>query len=207
MREITNIVKSGKEFYSIFLDGCFFCKLQAETILKNKIKVGNFINSEDLINIQAEDEKITAFNKSLSYLKNIKTTKQVEDFLFSKGYTNKTVEYCIKKLNEYNYLNDKEFAKIYIKSYSKKKGKRLLEYELKTKGINQEIINELFNDYKNNKEDILFIAQKYLNNKQKDLKTIKKLIQHLFSKGFTYDEINPIINNLYNIGEIDENWD
>ena len=32
MSEITNLIKNGKETYSVFLDGCFFCKLNAETI-------------------------------------------------------------------------------------------------------------------------------------------------------------------------------
>lgn len=121
MSEITNLIKAGKDKYNIFLDGSYFCTLNAETIIKAGLKSGKEISKEQIENIQAENEKLIAFDKSLRYLANLKTEKQVKDYLYSKGYTTKTVNYCISKLYEYNYLNDEEFAKIYVRSYIEKK--------------------------------------------------------------------------------------
>ena len=63
MQEITNLVKSGKDNYNVFLDGVFFCKLNAETILKEKLKVGMFVPKEKLEYAQLENEKLVAFEK------------------------------------------------------------------------------------------------------------------------------------------------
>ena len=40
MAEITNIVKSGKDKYSVYLDGSFYCFLNSETIVKSGFKTG-----------------------------------------------------------------------------------------------------------------------------------------------------------------------
>ena len=208
MSEITNLIKNGKETYSVFLDGCFFCKLNAETIVKNGIKIGKEISKQEIENAQAENEKLVAFDKCLKLLSIPKTEKQVKDYLFGKGYTKKTVDYCIEKLNEYNYLNDEAFANLYVKSYSLKKGKRLLEFELKSKGVSQEIINNVLANYESKEEDLLFLAEKFIKNKEKNKKTAQKLTAHLFSKGFGLDEINPVVKKLiFDLEEQNEDWD
>ena len=208
MSEITNLIKNGKETYSVFLDGCFFCKLNAETIVKNGIKIGKEISKHEIENAQAENEKLVAFDKCLKLLSVPKTEKQVKDYLFGKGYTKKTVDYCIEKLNEYNYLNDEAFANLYVKSYSLKKGKRLLEFELKSKGVSQEIINNVLANYESKEEDLLFLAEKFIKNKEKNKKTAQKLTAHLFSKGFSLDEINPVVKKLiFDLEEQNEDWD
>ncbi len=210
MSEITNIVKHGKETYSIFLDGSFFCKLNAETIVKNNFKVGNEVSKEEIENAQAENEKLVAFDKCLKLLSVPKTKKQVKDYLYGKGYTTKTVSYCISKLEEYNYLDDEAFASLYVKSYSFKKGKRLLDFELKSKGVSQEIINKVLEEYEFKNEDIIALAEKFVKGKPKDKKTAQKLVAHLFSKGFSLEEINPIVKKIVfdfeAEGEENENW-
>ena len=193
MSEVTGIVQSGKNKYNIFLDGSFFCSLNPETILKSGLKTGSQISKEELEDIQTQNEKVLAFDRSLKYIANIKTEKQVRDYLYSKGYTTKTVNYCISKLKDYKYLNDEEFAKLYLKSYCKKKGKRLLEFELKSKGIKEEMAKQILKELPENEEILENLAQKFLKNKPRDKKTAQKLFSHLSSKGFDFEEINKIV--------------
>lgn len=202
MNEITGIVKAGKEKYNIFLDGMYFCMLTAESVVKAKLKTGMMISKEEIESIQTENEKLIAFDRSLKYVANLKTEKQVKDYLYSKGYTTKTVNYCISKLHDYNYLNDKEFARIYVRSYAHKKGKRLLEFELKSKGVKEEIIKDIFDNFPENEEVLENLAEKFLKNKPRDKKTAQKLFAHLSSKGFEFDEINKVIRKyIYNFAE------
>ena len=208
MNEITSIVKSGKDNYSIFLDGSFFCKLNAETIVKSGFKVGKMVSKEEIENAQAENEKLVALDKCLKLLSVPKTKKQVKDYLYEKGYRTQTVNFCIEKLDEYNYLNDEAFANLYVKSYSFKKGKRLLEFELKSKGVSQEIINKVMENYERKDEDLINLAEKFIRNKPKDKKTAQKLTAHLFSKGFSLEEINPVVKKLmFEMEEENESWD
>ena len=102
MSEITNLIKHGKDTYSIFLDGSFFCKLNAETVVKNNFKVGEHISKEKIESAQAENEKLIAFDRCLKLLSVPKTKKQIKDYLYGKGYTSKTVAYCLEKLEEYS---------------------------------------------------------------------------------------------------------
>ncbi len=210
MSEITNLIKHGKDTYSIFLDGSFFCKLNAETIVKNNLKVGEHISKEKIESAQAENEKLIAFDRCLKLLSVPKTKKQIKDYLYGKGYTSKTVAYCLEKLEEYNYIDDEAFASLYVKSYSFKKGKRLLEFELKSKGVSQEIINKVMEEYQFKSDDLTTLAEKFIKGKPKDKKTAQKLSAHLFSKGFSLEEINPVVKNLIydmlNEGEEDESW-
>ena len=162
---------------------------------------------EEIERIQLENEKVVALEKALKFLENLKTKKQVIDYLYSKGFATQTVNYCIEKLNEYSYLNDENFAKQYVENYKHKKGRRLLEFELTTKGISLEIVKTVLNDFTTNEEFIYNIAEKYLKNKEKNKKNANKLVAHLFSKGFSLDEINPVIKKIfYDFGENNEDW-
>jgi regulatory protein len=202
MSLITEIKQAGKDKYNLFLDGIFFCSLNAETILKSGLKSGKDISKKEIENIQAENEKLVALDKSLKYLANIKTEKQVKDYLYSKGYTTKTINFCITKLHDYKYLNDEEFAKLYVKSYAQKKGKRLMEFELKSKGIKEEIAKEVLDNLEENDQILENLALRYLKNKPRDKKTAQKLFAHLSSKGFDFEEINKIIRKyIYNFEE------
>lgn len=205
MNEITGIVKAGKEKYNIFLDGMYFCTLKVESVVKAQLKTGKMVSKEQLENIQAENEKLTALDRSLKYIATLKTEKQVKDYLYSKGYTSKTVNYCISKLHDYNYLNDEEFARVYVRSYAEKKGKRLLEFELKSKGIKEETIKDVFDNFSGNEEILNNLAVKFLKNKDLDKKTAQKLFARLSSKGFEFDEINKVIRKyIYNFAGNEE---
>lgn len=205
MAEITNIVKSGKDKYSVYIDNEFSCFLTSETIVKNSFKIGQFIDQSQIETAQFENEKLTAFDRAIKYLSAIKSEKQVKDYLYSKGYGKKIVDFVINKLKEYNYVNDEIFAKMYIQNYQTKKGKKLLTFELETKGISKEIISNLLEDFDDNLECMRLLAEKFLRNKPRDKKTAIKLSNHLFSKGYTYDKINIILKEfIYNF-EDEEN--
>ena len=209
MEEITNIIKSGKDKYSIFLDNQFFCFLKSETIVKNGIKIGAFFEKSEIDKIKLEDEKLLAFDKALNYLSAIKSEKQVKDYLYTKGFNKPTIEYAIEKLKEYNYLNDELFAKVFIENYKTKKGLRWLKFELESKGISKEIIDKLLNNISEDEGILLSLAEKYLKNKELNKKTVSKLSSHLLSKGFSFGSVNAVIKKLfYNLSESEnESWD
>ena len=48
MSEITNIIKHGKDTYSIFLDGSFFANLTRKQLLKTTLKLANKFRKKKL---------------------------------------------------------------------------------------------------------------------------------------------------------------
>lgn len=205
MAEITNIIKSGKDKYSVYIDNEFCCFLTSETIVKNSFKIGQFVEQNQIENAQFENEKITAFERAIKYLSAIKSEKQVKDYLYSKGYGKIIVDFVVNKLKEYNYINDEAFARMYVQNYQMKKGKKLLQFELETKGISKDIIANLLQDFDDNLECMRSLSEKFLKNKPRDKKTAIKLSNHLFSKGYTYDKINKILKEFIYDFECEEN--
>lgn len=172
----------------MYLDGVYALNLTLETIYKNKIKVGMQIDSQTLSQIQFDSEKQIAFEKCLKLLStSLKTKNEVAIYLKNKGYTQAIIEYVLEKLTEYKYLDDQTYAKTFVEINKKTKGKKMLEFMLKTKGVSSEIIGEVLKDL-NQEDEILELAKKFMKGKNFDAQTKQKLYRYLLSKGFNYEQ-------------------
>ena len=134
MAVITEITaqKKKKDRCNIFVDGAFFCGLQAETVMKYRLKAGTAVAAEELEAMQMESERLQAFDCALNFLSNaMKTKRQIADHLEKKGYLGGVIEACLEKLEYYGYLDDGAYAKAYVTAYGEKKGERLMRCELR----------------------------------------------------------------------------
>lgn len=196
--QITNLVRRGKsELYKTFVDDEYICLLEAETIVKNKIKVGTNLSQNEFDEIRAESENLTCKNMAISYVsKCLKSRWQVFDHLKQKGFLPKSINNALDLLEDYGYINDKYYAEAFVKSKQNTKGIIYLKSALKQKGVKDSIINEVLSEYQIDDEDVINLAQKYLKNKTQDEKTKQKLYRHLLSKGFTYEQVNKALSKL-----------
>ncbi|PKK95706.1 MAG: hypothetical protein CVV59_02355 [Tenericutes bacterium HGW-Tenericutes-4] len=177
---------------NVYLDGQFVCSLQLETILRHNLKEGSELTQEQLETMQEGSEKEQAFAKVLNTIsKTMKTRVQIETYLKQKGYSSKTTEYVIKKLEEYNYINDELYAKLYMQQECKKSGVNKIKQQLVVKGVPQKIIKETLENLQGQDDEIAFLAQKYMKNKEHTQKETAKLYAYLLRRGFTYDQIKP----------------
>ncbi len=193
---ITDIVRRGEsELYKVYIDDELIYLLQAEIIVKNKLKKGQEIDKQTFDEIFNQSQMLTCKNQAINYVaKCLKTQKQVELYLKQKGYSEFAIKNAVKTLIDYGYVNDKYFAECFVKSKQNAKGINYIKNALKQKGVKTEIINEVTKDFKSNNEELLNIAKKYLKNKTIDNSIRQKLCRHLFSKGFNFDEINKVVN-------------
>ena len=194
MPTITNITlqTKNKKRCNLFVDGEFYCALSYETVMKNYLKSGLEIEKDKLDLIVKENEKQEALNRAIGYIsKNLKTKRQVKDYLIGKGYSEEIAWYCVDKLKEYNYINDVEYSKRYIESTSKNQGNRLVEYKLMMKGVKKEDIQSAYLETEvDANENAKNVAQKYLKNKEKSKENIAKAYRYLIGKGFSYEQAN-----------------
>lgn len=194
MKTITEIKKIGKgERYYLYLDDEFFGIYEAEILARYCLKTGQSYDEEFFDNLKTENGNYACFNRGLAVLeKSMKTEKMLKDYLYSKGYTKECVDYGVKKIKEYGYINDESFCENYISSYLNSKSKRKMKYDLLSKGVNENIINaalEKLIDDDAERENCLKIAQKYMKNREFDIKTKQKFYNHLAGKGFSFDDI------------------
>lgn len=190
--EITAITPQVKDKTrcNIFIDGRFYCGLTLETTVKNRLKVGQIVSPERLSEIQLDSEKHTALDKAMTHVSTTrKTEKQVREFLAGKGYLPAVVDYVIEKMTGYNFLNDADYAETYVSFAAAKKGKRLIQMELKSKGVSErDIEGALENlDAETQEETAGKILAKYMRNKTADRETLYKAFRYLMSKGFEAD--------------------
>ncbi len=186
----------NKDRVNIFLDGEFSLGCSLELVLTHHLKEGAEITLQKLEELVFENEKSLALTKAVTLLgKNLKTKSQMRKYLTEKGYSAQIINYVLEKLAEYNYINDENYAKIYVRSVKNKYGKIKIKNELKLKGVSEKIIDEVLSEFESEEDVILTLATKYLKGKQPTYENLSKLYRFLLSKGFEYDEVSRVIKN------------
>lgn len=200
MSEITNleVQKKDDRRVNLYLDDKFYAGVSIELVMKHHLKKGMEIGKDELDELVLEDEKGKALDKAVKYISStLKTTKQIRDYLKKKEYNPQTIDYVIDKMQEYKYLDDETYAKAFISTYSGKYGKLKLVSALKSKGVSDKIIdNVLCADDLKMENSIESTANKYLKNKPRTSETYMKLSRFLYSRGYEYDDIKSLINEL-----------
>ncbi|NLL55633.1 MAG: regulatory protein RecX [Clostridiales bacterium] len=130
-----------------------------------------------------------------------KTEKGYRDKLYQVGFNKNAVENAMDSAKEYGYIDDKKYCDNYIMQYKNKKGINRLKAELRQKGIDNELLSEIFAQYQSNKDVIYSLCQKFMRSKKKTLENKQKLYRHLLSKGFTYQEASKAVDKCYNDAE------
>ena len=186
--------KRDKTRVNIYVDYSFYCGLNMEAVVQNRLKIGQEIEKDFLDEIQVESEQQTALNKAVKYIsKTMKTEKQIIDYLKGKGYVDRVVEFVLGKLKEYNFVDDEMFVNLYIKQSTSSKGKKRLQYELKNKGIDEKLVLEKVNEIETDRETALNLAEKFLSKKKNEKNIREKLFRFLSYRGFAVDDITYVL--------------
>ena len=192
------VQKKNKDRVNLYLDDEFYCGLSLEAVVKYALKVGQELEIQKLEFLQNDSEREIAQNKAMAYIsKYQKTEKELRDYLIKKGFDEEIVLKVIKKLKEYNLVDDMSYAKNHIKSKSKKSGRRKLSFELKKRGIADDMVEENIEEYSNDSENILPLCENYLKNKPRDYKTKQKAYRFLASRGFIGEDIMRALNMFF----------
>lgn len=135
-----------------------------------------------------------AFNRALRYLSlRARSKKELKDYLKKKKYNESVIEEAIKKLVELKFLDDKNYAGSFMRGRQIYKGrsKYFVKYELKKKGISEDIIEEV----SQNAQDDLKTAKDFVERKRRVYSKLEekefeeKMIRLLQSRGFSWDII------------------
>lgn len=208
MAVITNLTEQkNKKRVNVFVDNSFFCGISRETMVKNGIKVGLEIDENKLKNIIFESEVRRAQDYCLTLVASKPYSHfEIKQKLSNKGFDDLVIIGVIKKLDEYNLIDDALLAKAVVES-SKYDGRRKIEQKLIKKGLSKTEIesaeNMLTNEGESSKIDV--ISAKYMKNKEKTLQNLQKLYRHLLARGFDYELCKKGVEKFKEID--DESWD
>ena len=103
----------------------------------------------------------------------------------------------VDKFNEYGVINDENFATAYVNIKQHSLSKRALEQKLLQKGVNKDMAKNCLEEF-DDTEVAIRTAEKFMKNKPYTEENITKLLRHLSYKGFDYETINKVLNNIKN---------
>lgn len=142
--------------------------------------------------------------KAVHFLKfRSRSEKEVRDKLKEKKASSEIIERIIATLTKQKFLNDREFARLWVRQRItfKPKSKRIIALELRQKGIDKDLINDVLLDPGEDQEvNDLAQAKKLVSSKIHKYKGMQrqevyqKLGGFLARRGFNWDTIRQSID-------------
>lgn len=204
--------KKKSDRFNIFVDNKFAFALDEINLADSNLKVGQNLKDQEIKNLAEKNKAgklLDAVLKFLSYRP--RSVKETEDYLAKKIAKSESIKFkeaqespqiknIVRKLKKYKYLDDYEFAKWLVKSRirSNTRGIALIKMELKQKGIDRDIIENLRAESIDESKLARLALAKRIAKWQKlpQLELKKKVYQYLASRGFTYETIKEAFANL-----------
>ncbi len=184
---------------SVFIDGEFSFGIDNVDLILYHLKIGKEISNEEfdriITNCLLEKAK-SKVARLVSF--SAKTEKEIKTRL-KEEYSDEIIEKVISLYKKYGYINDEEYAKKYISDSFKLKGDgpNKIRYNLRTKGIKDEYIDNALCD---DSFDWHSLCLKVLNKKLKgkvpaDYKEKSKIYNFLATRGFSFDTIKEVLED------------
>lgn len=194
--------QKNKNRLNIFIDDKFALSLDDEVAYKYKLELDMEIDDDFIEKILIAEEEKKAINYALRLLSiRPRSEKEIRDALKRRGYNENIIENTINLCKEKDYINDREFAETFIrdKINFSKYGPERIKYELKLKGISDDIINRVLRINRDEQYEMaLELGKKRLRLYRDDSKDAKyrKLNNFLQRKGYSYDVISKVLKEL-----------
>lgn len=195
---------SGRRF-NVYVDGKFTFGLDADILVKSDLKVNQEISQAIIEKLIKENEFAKAYERVLKFFSyRPRSEKELKDWFTKKQIGEELQKLLIQKLKDLGYLNDEEFARWWIEQRVtfKPAGKRLLNMELRQKGISSEIINQQLNNLAIKQFSEVELARRMVDKKLKSLKHLsglelkQKLVAALGRRGFSWETIKEVVDGV-----------
>lgn len=137
------------ERVSVFLDGAFAFGLKRLLALEHGLAVGDELTAEQVVALRSLDEQAKAVDAALRLLaRRPRSEREIRDRLRRKGYPSVTIDAVVARLLDRRYLDDEAFARYWVehRERNRPRGRRLLEQELRQKGVAREVIQRTIDE-------------------------------------------------------------
>ena len=184
---------------NIELDGEFAFGLSRMTAAW--LKVGDRISESRAADLQKSDASESAYQKATRLLDyRPRTEMEIRQKLQQKGFETEEIETVVRRLKNANLVADEQFAKMWIenRNESHPRSRRMIRYELKNKGISEQIIDNALTESEQDSELAMKAANRYarrlINTDRQAFQ--KRLSAYLARRGFSYETIAPVVRDL-----------
>ncbi len=172
--------------------------LPESVFVRHNLYKGKELGEEDLLDIRKDGERQIAIDFALKKLRNRKTTWEIKDLLFKEGIDEDAILAAVDYLQDYGFLNDREYAELYARDKRNLNGYGpvKIRYLLKQKGVDDELIADALEHFTQDDEIELvekIVHKKYVRNRNLS-KEKTKIIRFLLSRGFEYSAIKAVLS-------------
>lgn len=198
--KITALKEKRKGLTQVFIDGEYAMTLDSMVLLENHVKENLEISDEELYKIVKKSKERRANEKALTLLEYRSHSKKELTDKISRTMDREDAKKAAEKMAEIGLVNDRDYAERYAKELFERKkfGKNRVKQELKLKGIDGEIIEEvlaLYEDF-DTKEQIESILNSKYSNYLTDEKVKRRAVAALQRRGFTFSDIRAFMKDL-----------
>jgi regulatory protein len=193
--------KNGKRV-NIYLDDRFAFGLDLENYMRLNLKVGQELTEKEVEEIVKKGEFQKVYDKILRFASlRPRSEKEFKNWLYRKKVHKSLYKELFDKLRRLDFLDDEKFAVWWVEQRNnfRPKSKRILNQELRIKGINKEIIENVLFEAKIDEAKIakeMLEKKKYRWKNLNDFEARKKMSAFLARKGFGWDVVKKTVNDL-----------
>ena len=122
---VTNVEAAANGKYKVYIDGIYAFVLYKKEISRYQIAAGQELGEDVYIGIRTEVIGKRAKLRALHLLNDMgRTEMQLRQKLEKDGYTEDVVEEAVSYVKSFGYINDENYARIFIDSKKNKKSRK-----------------------------------------------------------------------------------
>ena len=195
--KITDIRPRRKGLSAVYIDGEYALSLDTQTLLEHRIDIGREFDDEELHDLIESSNERRAKEKALwliSYRSHSK--KELRDKI-SRTCDRQSAEKAVERMEELGLVGDRDYAERCAQTliFTKHMSKRGAAMELRRKGIESEIIDEVLDDIEVDEREQIqaVIERKYP--KIDDEKIRRRAVAALQRLGYGWEDIKAVIES------------
>ena len=198
MMKVTKLKDVTRNRYKVYVEERFAFVLYKGELSHFHIKEDSEI-TEEMYRQIIEDVIVKRGKKRILYLleKMARTESQIREKMRQNYYTDEVIDEVIRYAQGYGYIDDGNYARMYIADKKRRKSKKEIYYDLIKKGIDKEILQEAMGVYYRDEDSIQVIhdiaMKKGYNEIYNTEKEKQKIFAYLMRKGFAYREICQVL--------------
>jgi regulatory protein len=127
--------------FTIAISGAPAFTLSEDILFRSGLQIGDELDPAAIARLLADDDIARSTEAALHFLAyRARSEQEVRDRLKRGAFSPEAIDATIVRLNEWRYLDDEDFARRWVESRArgKPRGQRLLQQELRQKGIDAE---------------------------------------------------------------------
>lgn len=182
--------------YNIFVDEKYSFSLTEAQLIEEKLKLGQEISDLKLSELKGESEFGKKYARALELVfRRPRSQKELFDYARRKEWDDVSRDRIIEKLQRSGYQDDTKFAQFWLRGRMSGKpiSKRKISVQLRQKGIDREIIDQVISTYSIDEERIAL--EDLVAKKRSKYTDQQKLMAYLARQGFNFDTIKSVLND------------